>query len=88
MNDLVPTDVAGAEEDCDKPVVLIDGMAGTDTTRGRVGITGTVGGEFFRSLCRMPRTVEGESVSLDGRLAESGMADAEAGSVMSCGTSA
>ncbi len=40
---VVPIDVAGADEDCEAPAVLINGMAGTDTTRGRVGITGTVG---------------------------------------------
>ena len=42
MNGVEAIDDTGADEDCDTPVVLIDGIAGTDTTRGRVGITGTV----------------------------------------------
>jgi hypothetical protein len=41
MNGLEPIDVAGADEDCETPAVVING---TDTTRGRVGITGTVVG--------------------------------------------
>jgi len=43
MNGVVPIDVAGADGGCGAPAVLINGMAGTDTTRGRVGMTGTVG---------------------------------------------
>jgi hypothetical protein len=88
MNDVMALDVAGADEDWDIRAVLIEGMAGTDTTRGRAGITGTVGAgvnsnDFPRSL----RTVEGEFTSSEARLAVSSHASAgaKAASATSCG---
>jgi hypothetical protein len=44
---VVVMEVGGADEDCGAAAaaaaVLMKGMAGTETTRGRVGMTGTVG---------------------------------------------